>query len=413
MHPYTAGMRFLLGPHRNPQNTVTVILATLLPAGPPPQSYDPYGPPPVPREGYPGEEHHHHHHQSHHREGYDAGGAYGNFAAPTYHPRPPPNEHQHYGPRFLGPDQNEMQPYFKYSQCNGRKKALCIGINYLGQDGELNGCINDAHNIRNFLCTHFGYREEDVVMLTDDSQHHRQIPTRENILYAMRWLVKDAQPDDSLFFHYSGHGGQTEDKDGDEIDGYDEVIYPVDYQESGHLVDDLMHETMVKPLPAGLSTHRYLRFMPFWFCSRSSLYGKIKEPNLAAEAGQGLLSAVSAYVRGDERGAFESAIGVFKSFMGNGQAEEANQYAQQTRTSPADVISWSGCKDSQTSADTQEAGRATGAMSYAFTTVLAQNPEQSYEQLLNSIRDVLRSKYSQKPQLSSSHPMDIDIKFIC
>ncbi|PBK64449.1 hypothetical protein ARMSODRAFT_961961 [Armillaria solidipes] len=384
------------------------------PRGPPPQSYDPYGPPPVSREGYPGEEHHHHHH--HHREEYDAGGAYGN-ATPAYHPRPPPSEHQHYGPRFLGPDQNEMQPYFKYSQCNGKKKALCIGINYLGQDGELNGCINDAHNIRNFLCTRFGYREEDIVMLTDDSQHHRQIPTRENILYAMRWLVKDAQPDDSLFFHYSGHGGQTEDKDGDEIDGYDEVIYPVDYKESGHIVDDLMHEVMVKPLPAGCrltaifdSCHSGSALdLPYTY----STEGKIKEPNLAAEAGQGLLSAVSAYVHGDERGALESAIGIFKSFMGNGQAEEANQYTQRTRTSPADVISWSGCKDSQTSADTQEAGRATGAMSYAFTTVLAQNPKQSYEQLLNNIRDVLRSKYSQKPQLSSSHPMDIDIMFIC
>ena len=27
-------------------------------------------------------------------------------------------------------------------------------------------------------------------------------------------------------------------------------------------------------------------------------------------------------------------------------------------------ISWSGCKDDQTSADTQEAGQATGAMSF-------------------------------------------------
>ncbi len=33
-------------------------------------------------------------------------------------------------------------------------------------------------------------------------------------------------------------------------------------------------------------------------------------------------------------------------------------------------ISWSGCKDSQTSADTQEAGRATGAMSYVSITWL-------------------------------------------
>ncbi|KAK0210308.1 caspase domain-containing protein [Desarmillaria ectypa] len=397
-------MGLLLDLHPNSQNPVTL------------GGYDSYGPPPVPREGYPGEERHRHHH--HHREEYDAGygGEYGN-TLPTYHPRPPPSEHQHYGPRFLGPDQNEMQPYFKYSQCNGRKKALCIGINYLGQDGELSGCINDAHNIRNFLCTHFGYREEDIIMLTDDSQHHRQIPTRDNVLHAMRWLVNEAQPNDSLFFHYSGHGGQTKDKDGDEIDGYDEVIYPVDYQESGHIVDDLMHEVMVKPLPAGCrltaifdSCHSGSALdLPYMY----STEGKIKEPNLAVEAGQGLLSAVSSYVRGDERGALESAIGVFKSFMGNSEAQEANQYTQRTRTSPADVISWSGCKDSQTSADTQEAGRATGAMSYAFTTVLAQNPEQSYELLLNNIRDVLRSKYSQKPQLSSSHPMDTDIMFIC
>lgn len=35
-------------------------------------------------------------------------------------------------------------------------------------------------------------------------------------------------------------------------------------------------------------------------------------------------------------------------------------------------ISWSGCKDSQTSADTAEAGQATGAMSYAFMTVLGE-----------------------------------------
>lgn len=42
---------------------------------------------------------------------------------------------------------------------------------------------------------------------------------------AMQWLVKDAQPNDSLFFHYSGHGGQTKDLDGDEADGYDEGTF--------------------------------------------------------------------------------------------------------------------------------------------------------------------------------------------
>ena len=37
----------------------------------------------------------------------------------------------------------------------------------------------------------------------------------------------------------SGHGGQTKDLDGDEADGYDEVIYPVDFKQAGHIVDDV------------------------------------------------------------------------------------------------------------------------------------------------------------------------------
>lgn len=44
-------------------------------------------------------------------------------------------------------------------------------------------------------------------------------------------------------------------------------------------------------------------------------------------------------------------------------------------------------------------------MSWAFITSLKKNPNQSYVQLLNSIRDELESKYSQKPQLSCSHPL--------
>lgn len=39
----------------------------------------------------------------------------------------------------------------------------------------------------------------------------------------------------------------------------------------------------------------------------------------------------------------------------------------------------------------------------AFIAALTKYPEQSYVQLLNTIRDELRGKYDQKPQLSSSH----------
>lgn len=44
-------------------------------------------------------------------------------------------------------------------------------------------------------------------------------------------------------------------------------------------------------------------------------------------------------------------------------------------------------------------------MSYAFISALKKNPQQSYVQLLNSIRDELEGKYDQKPQLSCSHPL--------
>ena len=55
--------------------------------------------------------------------------------------------------------------------------------------------------------------------------------------------------------------------------------------------------------------------------------------------------------------------------------------------------------------DANIAGQATGAMSWAFITSLKKNPQQSYVQLLNGIRDELEGKYSQKPQLSCSHPL--------
>ena len=43
-----------------------------------------------------------------------------------------------------------------------------------------------------------------MVILTDDQQNPMSQPTKANILRAMHWLVKDAKPNDSLFFHYSG-----------------------------------------------------------------------------------------------------------------------------------------------------------------------------------------------------------------
>jgi metacaspase-1 len=116
---------------------------------------------------------------------------------------------------------------------------LLIGINYFGTSNALKGCVNDVRRIAPFLNKRYGFDFADMIILTDDQQDPRFQPTRENIIRAMHWLVKDARPNDSLFFHFSGHGGQTEDLDGDEEDGLDETIYPLDFKKAGMIVDDV------------------------------------------------------------------------------------------------------------------------------------------------------------------------------
>ncbi|OQO12467.1 Metacaspase-1A [Cryoendolithus antarcticus] len=354
---------------------------------PSPQPYGGYGPP----GGQPGPAPHA---QAMHNTGYGQ-------------PPPPPQQMQSFG-------QGAPQGYsFQYSNCTGRRKALLIGVNYFGQRGQLRGCINDVKNMSSYLNGYFGYKREDMVCLTDDQQSPMSQPTKANILRAMHWLVKDARPNDSLFFHYSGHGGQTKDLDGDEEDGYDEVIYPVDFREAGHIVDDEMHRIMVAPLQPGVrltaifdSCHSGSALdLPYIY----STQGVLKEPNLAKEAGQGLLGIVSSYARGDLGGMASTAMGLFKKVTSGGDSYERNL---RTKTSPADVIMWSGSKDSQTSQDANIAGQATGAMSWAFVAALKKNPQQSYVQLLNSIRDELETKYTQKPQLSCSHPLDTNLLYV-
>jgi hypothetical protein len=70
----------------------------------------------------------------------------------------------------------------------------------------------------------------------------------------------------------------------------------------------------------------------------------------------------------------------------SGKSKEGNSAAREktikTRSTEADVIQFSGCKDSQTSADAHIGGEATGAMSYALITSLKKNKNQNYTHLL-------------------------------
>ena len=94
------------------------------------------------------------------------------------------------------------------------------------------------------------------------------------------------------------------------------MIYPVDFRAAGHIVDDEMHRIMVQSLRPGVrltaifdSCHSGSALdLPYVY----STSGVLKEPNLAKEAGQGLLGVVSAYARGDMGSMMSTAMGFIK-----------------------------------------------------------------------------------------------------
>jgi len=138
----------------------------------------------------------------------------------------------------------------KNPESNGNMRALLVGINYVGQNGELRGCHNDVETMRRYLEGQ-GYEENNMKILLDDGEH--EDPNKDNIIAAFQWLVDGAEAGDSLFFHYSGHGASVRDDEGDEADGKDEALVPVDYNSAGLLRDDDVFKYLVGPLKAGVS----------------------------------------------------------------------------------------------------------------------------------------------------------------
>lgn len=79
------------------------------------------------------------------------------------------------------------------------RKALIIGINYLSlpKGAQLSGCINDAKRVKEFLSLTRGFELHNIKMLTDDDKNDG-LPTHENMINGMKWLVEGAQVGDSL-----------------------------------------------------------------------------------------------------------------------------------------------------------------------------------------------------------------------
>jgi hypothetical protein len=126
----------------------------------------------------------------------------------------------------------------KKKTTNMTKKALLFGLNYINDaSASLAGCINDAKNLQALLKDHMGYRSQDIMLCTDETDLK---PTKSVILRLIRELClwTHRQQVHQIFISYSGHGTFQADSSGDESDNTDECLVPLDFQMNGVVTDD-------------------------------------------------------------------------------------------------------------------------------------------------------------------------------
>lgn len=238
-------------------------------------------------------------------------------------------------------------------------------------------------------------------MLTEEETDPYKIPTMHNLRMALYWLVQGCQPGDSLVFHYSGHGSRKRNYTGEEVDGYDETLCPLDFETQGMIVDDEINAAIVRPLPQGVKLHAIIDA-----CHSGTV---LDLPFLCR------MNRSGQYVWEDHR----PRSGVWKG------------------TSGGEAISFSGCDDNQTSADTSALSRitSTGAMTFCFIQAIERGHGNTYGSILNSMRSTIRNTggggggepvtslitmlltggsadggLRQEPQLTACEPFDVYLK---
>lgn len=103
------------------------------------------------------------------------------------------------------------------------RRALVIGIDaYDSSIGALKGCVNDATLMRDVLRDQVLVPEENIRFLTNEAA------TRNGILDGFEWLIAESNEHDMAIIYYAGHGSRVRDDDGDEADGTDSTLVPVD-----------------------------------------------------------------------------------------------------------------------------------------------------------------------------------------
>lgn len=241
------------------------------------------------------------------------------------------------------------------------KRALLIGCNYSNDPANrLYGCINDVIHMSNTLVDAFDYDMNNITMLRDDTTIPSILPTRANILSELNKLVQMSSKLTEIWIHYSGHGSQVKDANGDEMDGLDEVIVPSNFKSAGCITDDEIFEVLKKI---------YVR------CRVVLLFDSCHSGSVCDLAYMFQTNGTSAA-------------------LGKKMLVHPNIYC------------FSGCKDPQTSADAYSSveNRAVGAFSYIFLYCLRKNNfnVDVFKLYADICKTILQNGFEQTPQFSCS-----------
>jgi hypothetical protein len=278
------------------------------------------------------------------------------------------------------------------------KKALLVGINdYPGSQNDLQGCVNDITNVYDVLVKYFDFASADVALLQDKRA------TKAAILEGLKALVTRAASGDTLVFHYSGHGSQVRDTEGDELaDGLDEIICPWDFDWDGGFIKDDDFAAIFAGLKQGIALEVILDSCHSGTGTREMILDRTTlRCGAVVGAGVGAL---------DEHALWSSRHCIRPRYLAPPadiahRADEVFGGDLKRRRAGEDValnhVLWSACKSNQYSADADIGGKPAGAFSYFFCRHIRDTAGKvTRGDLLKLVRASLKHEgFSQVPQL--------------
>ena len=262
-----------------------------------------------------------------------------------------------------------------------KREALLVGINDYYGVNDLQGCINDVTNVRSILKTFFGFENTDIRVLTDSRA------TKENILLRLEKMVRNAVNGDYLIFHFSGHGSQIRDREGDELaDHMDELICPCDMNWDDGFISDDMFSDILKQLKKGVRMEILL----------DSCHSGTGTRDIMPYLTSGLSNVNFSHYR-----YLKPPADIECRYLGDEEMLKPAKSFSTDKEITLNHILWAGCKDNQTSADALIDGNYNGAFSYYFCKHVRESGGNiSRTDLYTRVKNSLKfNHFSQVPQL--------------